>query len=105
MDLGVARRIAAVALVTVLGGSVVARSTAQLTAMSMYATNSRASVLERASAIDPGSYRIHARLAQLYLGRGDCRRSRVHAGAAARLFPASPVARRLLGACGAYPIR
>ena len=105
VDLGVARRIAAVALVAVLGGSAVARSTAQLTAMSLYATNSRASVLERASAIDPGSYRIHARLAQLYLGRGDCRRSRVHAGAAAQLFPSSPVARRLVSSCGAEPIR
>ena len=101
MDLGIARRIAALALVAVLGGLAVARSAAQLTAMSMYATNSRASVLERASTIDPGSFRIHARLAQLYLGRGDCGRSRVHASAATRLFPSSPVARRLLGACGA----
>ncbi|CAN5918154.1 hypothetical protein BH11GEM1_BH11GEM1_09760 [soil metagenome] len=99
IDVGVARRIAAVALVAVLGGLAVARSAAQLAAMSMYATNTRASALERASAIDPGSYRIHARLAQLYLGRGDCGRSRVHASAAARLFPSSPVARRLLGAC------
>ena len=101
VDLGVVRRIGALALVAVLGGLAVARSAAQLTAMSMYATNSRASVLERASAIDPGSYRIHARLAQLYLGRGDCRRSRVHASAAQRLFPSSPAARRLLAACGA----
>ncbi|MBC7672342.1 MAG: hypothetical protein H7247_07970 [Polaromonas sp.] len=100
MDLGVVRRIGAIALVAVLGGLAVARSAAQLTAMSMYATNSKASVLERASAIDPGSYRIHARLAQLYLGRGDCRRSRVHASAARRQFPSSPVARRLLSACG-----
>jgi hypothetical protein len=105
MDLGVPRRLAMVALVAVLGGLAVARSTAQLAAMSMYATNSRASVLERASAIDPGSYRIHAQLAQLYLGRGDCGRSRVHASAATRLFPSSPVARRLLGACSPSPIR
>ena len=100
-DLGMLRRIGAIALVVMAGAVAVTRSAAQLTAMSMYATNSRASTLERASAIDPGSYRIHARLAQLYLGRGDCRRSRVHAGAAMRLFPSSPVAHRLLAACGA----
>ena len=100
VDLGMVRRIGAFSLVVALGGLAVARSAAQLTAMSLYATNSKASVLERASAIDPGSYRIHARLAQLYLGRGDCRRSRVHAGAARRLFPSSPVARRLLASCG-----
>jgi hypothetical protein len=69
-------------------------------AMSIYATSSKASVLERASAIDPGSYRIHARLAQLYLGRGDCKHSTVHASAAKRQFPSSPAARRLLASCG-----
>ena len=100
VDLDNLRRFGAVALVVVLGGAAVARSAAQLTAMSMYATSSRASELERASAIDPGSYRIHARLAQLYLGRGECRRSLVHASAARRQFPSSPVARRLLAACG-----
>lgn len=101
LDLGIMRRTGAVALVAVLGGTAVARSAGQLTAMSLYATSSRASVLERASAIDPGSFRIQARLAQLYLGRGDCRQSRVHAGAAQRLFPWSPVARRLLASCRA----
>ena len=94
------RRLLAVACVAVLGGLVVARSGTQLLAMSLYATSSKASVLERASALDPGSYRIHARLAQLYLGRGDCTRSKVHASAARRQFPSSPAARRLLAACG-----
>ena len=94
------RRLLAVVFVAALGGLVVARSGTQLLAMSLYATSSRASVLERASALDPGSYRIHARLAQLYLGRGDCRRSKVHASAARQQFPSSPAARRLLAACG-----
>ena len=94
------RRIAALVCVAALGGLVVTRSGAQLMAMSIYATSSKASVLERASAIDPGSYRIHARLAQLYLGRGDCKRSTVHASAAKRQFPSSPAARRLLASCG-----
>ncbi len=93
------RRIVALALVAALGGLVVARSAAQLMAMSIYATSARASALERASAIDPGSYRIHARLAQLYLGVGDCKRSREHANAAERQFPSSPAVRRLLASC------
>ena len=100
-ELGAMRRAGAIALVVMVGGLAVARSSAQLTAMSIYATNSRTSVLERASSIDPGSYRIHARLAQLYFGRGDCRRSVVHASAARRQFPSSPAARRLLASCGA----
>ena len=94
------RRIAALVCVAALGGLVVTRSGAQLMAMSIYATSSKASVLERASAIDPGSYRIHARLAQLYLGRGECKHSTVHASAAKRQFPSSPAARRLLASCG-----
>ena len=93
------RRIVALALVAALGGLVVTRSGAQLMAMSIYATSAKASALERASAIDPGSYRIHARLAQLYLGRGDCKRSRGHANAAERQFPSSPAVRRLLASC------
>ena len=104
-ELGAIQRAGAVALALMLGGLAVARSGAQLTAMSMYATNSRPSLLERASSIDPGSYRIHARLAQLYSGRGDCRRSVVHASAARRQFPSSPAARRLLAFCGAWPTR
>ena len=99
-DVSVARRVAAFAVIAVVGGLAVARSGAQLVAMSIYATSARASVLERASAIDPGSYRIHARLAQLYLSRGDCKRSRGHAEVARQQFPASPAARRLLAACG-----
>jgi O-antigen ligase len=100
IEMSTFRRVAALVCIVAVGGLVVARSGAQLTAMSVYATSSRASVLERASVIDPGSYRIQARLAQLYLGRGDCRHSSVHAKAAKRLFPSSPAARRLLASCG-----
>ena len=100
VDMGMARRVAALAVLAVVGGLAVERSGAQLMAMSIYATSARASVLERASTIDPGSYRIHARLAQLYLSRGDCKRSKPHANAAMQQFPFSPAARRLLAACG-----
>ena len=99
-EMTLARRIMVLASVALLGGLIVSRSGAQLLAMSIYATSSRISVLERASAIDPGSYRIHARLAQLYLGRGDCRRARGHASAASMQYPSSAAARRLLASCG-----
>ena len=64
------------------------------------ADRTRSLVLERASAMDPGSYRIHVRLAQLYIARGDCKRGRIHANAAKQLFPSSPGARRLVASCG-----
>ncbi len=97
---GPLRRLAMLVLVAGIGGLAVMRSGAQLTAMAVYATSAKASVLERASTIDPGSYRIHVRLAQLYVGRGDCRKARPHAQAAQQRFPMSPAARRLLAACG-----
>ena len=100
LEMTLAWRMAALAGVALLGGLLVTRSGAQLLAMSLYATSAKASVLERASAIDPGSYRIHARLAQLYLGRGDCRRAKPHARAANAQYPSSAAARRLLESCG-----
>ncbi len=93
------RRVMALVLVLALAGVIVVRSAAQLMAMSLYATSSKTTSLERASTMDPGSYRIHARLAQLYVGRGDCRHARPHANAAKQLFPSSPTARRLAAAC------
>jgi hypothetical protein len=100
IELTIPRRILLFVLIAVAGALMVARSAGQLTAMSLYATNSRTATLERASALDPGSYRIHVRLAQLYIGRGDCKRGRPHAAAARKLFPSSPQAKRLAAACG-----
>ena len=100
IEVSAPRRVLALATIFALAGVIVLRSTAQLMAMSLYATSSRATSLERASTMDPGSYRIHARLAQLYLGRGDCRHARPHATAARQLFPSSPAARRLSASCG-----
>ena len=100
MELTLPRRILAFVIVATVGALIVARSSGQLMAMSLYSTTARGVVLERASAIDPGSYRIHVRLAQLYVGRGDCKRGKTHAIAAKRLFPSSAPARRLAAACG-----
>jgi O-antigen ligase len=99
VELTAPRRLLAFAMIALLAAAIVVRSAGQLTAMSLYATSSKATSLERASAMDPGSFRIHVRLAQLYAGRGDCRRARPHASAATQLFPSSPAARRLSAAC------
>ena len=99
IELTAPRRFLALAVVSAAATVIVVRSAAQLTAMSIYATNTKTSSLERASSMDPGSFRIHTRLAQLYLGRGDCKRSRPHATAAKQLFPSSPVAKRLYASC------
>jgi hypothetical protein len=86
--------------VAALGALSVGRSGAQLAAMAIFNRTSRSTPLERASALDPGSYRIHVRLAQDYLQRGDCARVRAHAGAARDLFPNAAKPKRLLASCG-----
>jgi hypothetical protein len=85
--------------VAALGGLALVRSAAQLGAMSIFSTTSRPSQLERASTLDPGSYRIHVRLADGYARRGSCARVRSHADAARQLFPSAPQPRRLLREC------
>jgi O-antigen ligase len=101
IDLSMPRRALGVILIAAVGVLAIARSGAQLAAMALYSSSTRGSVLERASALDPGSYRIHVKLADAYVRRGDCVKARPHAAAARRLFPSSPAARRLLAACGA----
>ena len=97
---GVPMRVLLVAGVTLAGGAMLARNALQLQAMAIAATTGRASSLERASRLDPGSYRIHLRLAQAYLGQGNCVKARAHAEAASALFPAAPAPARVLARCG-----
>jgi len=67
------------------------RSASQLLAMQLEDSQPR-----RATAIDPGNYRIHLRLA-----RGGNRKQRCeHARAAHALFPAAEAARALSRGCG-----
>lgn len=98
--LGVGGRVLAVAAVAVLGVLATVRSASQLSAMSIFSTTARVTQLEQASATDPGSYRIHVRLAEGYARRGSCKRVIAHAGAARALFPNALQPRRLLAACG-----
>ena len=72
-----------------------ARSGAQLVAMEIYATRSDRASLERGARIDPGSYRLHLRLARG--GKERCR----HALAALSLFPTSSAAREVSRGCAA----
>lgn len=95
------RRVGAVLLVATLGTVAIARSAAQGAAMGLFSSSSRASVLERASALDPGSYRIHVRLADAYVRRGNCGHARPHARAGKALFPAAAEPRAVLALCGA----
>jgi O-antigen ligase len=100
VTLGVGRRVLAIAVVAGLGSVAILRSASQLSAMSIFSTTSRVTRLEDASAADPGSYRIHVRLAEGYLRRGSCKRAIAHAGAARALYPNAPQPRRILAACG-----
>jgi O-antigen ligase len=54
----------------------------------------------RAATLDPGSYRINLRVAELYAGRGQCTASRAYARRAAGLFPSAGEPRQLLRRCG-----
>jgi hypothetical protein len=71
------------------------RSAAQLIAMDVYETRSDRALLEQASHLDPGNYRLHLRLA-----RGGKRTLRCeHARAAHALFPAAAAGREVLRGC------
>src|SRR5207244_2127737 len=69
-------------VIAVVGFLIIIRSIGQLAAIATFSTSTRATGLARAAVFDPGSYRIRVRLAQAYLGRGDCARARPHAQAA-----------------------
>ena len=99
LDVPFFRRALALMAIASLAAALAARSLTQASAMALFSGSTRAGTLERASALDPGSYRIHIRLADGYLNRGNCTKARVHASAAHALFPAAPQPRRVLGAC------
>jgi O-antigen ligase len=74
------------------------RSAAQVTAMGMYANSNSTTWLARAAFVDPGSYRLHTRLARR--GSGLNREARcAHARAARDLYPSAREARNLADGC------
>jgi hypothetical protein len=82
-----------------VGALFLCRSAAQIAAMGLYSSGKR-DAMERASRVDPGSYRIQMLLAKTWLERGQCDRARPHAEAARKLFPNHPAPARVLRACG-----
>ena len=89
-----------IGVAVVLAVLVVMRSSAQIAAMSVYTAAATTTQAARAALFDPGSYRIHIRLAQSYATRGDCKRVRQYAGTARELYPNAPEPKRLLRRCG-----
>jgi O-antigen ligase len=83
-----------------LGVILVGRSVGQFAAIGFFSTSTKTATWSRAAAMDPGNYRIHTRLAQAYLSRGDCRHARPQSQAARALFPNAAEPKRQLAACG-----
>lgn len=100
LTLPVWKRALALVGIALIGGLAIARSATQLRAMAVFSTTSRTARLEQASTLDPGSYRIHLRLAQSYLLRGNCKKVLSHATAAAELYPNAQKPKRLRAECG-----
>ncbi|MEO6528001.1 MAG: O-antigen ligase family protein [Gemmatimonadaceae bacterium] len=99
VSLPLPKMLLAVLLTLVIGGLAVTRSAQQVAAMSVFAGSTRTNQGERAAVLDPGSFRIHMRLADAYLRRGSCPNVRAHASAAHDLFPNAAAPRRLLVVC------
>jgi O-antigen ligase len=76
------------------------RSTFQAIAMGLANGTARTTRLSQASMFDPGSFRIHMRLAAAHFERGSCARALPHARAARALYPNAPPPREYLAACG-----
>ena len=86
--------------VAAVGAVLLIHSVSQVAAMAVASGGSR-KALELAAKVDPGSYRIHMRLAQQWRAAGRCDRARPHAQRAQDLFPNHPAPRVVLKACGA----
>ena len=85
--------------VAAVGGVLLIHSCAQVAAMAVSDGGSR-EALQLAAKVDPGSYRIHMRLAQQWRAARRCDRARPHAQRAGELFPNHPAPRVVLRACG-----
>ena len=94
-------RVVAIGVTVVCGCFAVARSAAQLAAIATFSLSSHITATERAARLDPGSYRIHLKLAEAYVARGECARAKPEARVARALFPNAAEPKRVLGSCGA----
>ena len=83
-----------------LGVIMIGRSAGQFGAIGFFSTSTKTAAWSRAATFDPGNYRIHTRLAQAYISRGDCTHARPQSRAARGLFPNAAEPKRQLSACG-----
>jgi O-antigen ligase len=83
----------------------VLRSATQVAAMSAVGTGGQTAGWVLAARLDPGSYRINQRLADIYANRGRCSKARPYARRALQLFPTSPQAKRTARRCGVASYR
>ncbi|MEL6613855.1 MAG: O-antigen ligase family protein, partial [Bacteroidota bacterium] len=88
-------RVAFFAVLVTLAGVGAVRSGGQWAAMRLYEADASRASLERAAQLDPGSYRVHLRLAQRTRGTARC----PHAQTAAALYPHATAAQRLAARC------
>jgi len=87
----------AVALLIVAAS--IARSTAQVIAITTVGSGGSRSGWLTAASLDPGSYRINVHVAEQYLLRGRCGGAREYAQRASGLFPYASEPKRVLRAC------
>jgi hypothetical protein len=92
-------------LAIVGGASIVAllfslRSAMQLASMALFSSGTTVAAYDRASIVDPGSYRIQMRIAEIGAERGRCDLVKRHAMRAHELFPSAPEPAHLLAPCG-----
>jgi len=96
VPMGAGKRGLGMLALLVVAGAFAAKSAGQLAAMAVYANSQSTEALERASRLDPGSYRIHLRLARAYRSRD---RRCPHAEAAHALYPEAAAAKALARRC------
>ncbi|HET8648865.1 MAG TPA: O-antigen ligase family protein [Gemmatimonadales bacterium] len=85
--------------IAVIGVLLVVRSGMQLAAMSVYHSGRDNTTLDRAAALDPGSYRIQMSAAAIEISRHRCDLALPHIQQARRLFPTLPAPERYLRTC------
>jgi hypothetical protein len=97
--LPVTRVVLALLVLPLIAASVV-RSAMQTAAIMTVGTGGARGAWLAAAALDPGSYRINERVAELYAARGQCRTARPYARRARDLFPHAAAPRQVLRRCG-----
>ena len=91
-------RLAVAAMMLVVVASV-ARSATQAAAIETVGSGGSRAGWVAAATLDPGSYRINLRVAQLYAARERCSSARRYASRARSLFPSAAGARQVLQRC------